>query len=91
MRLPVDNDGEVWIKAGEEDRFNVGHDGAHLFLPFKCDICWFRNLKGRDPEKDKDRDKLLLITIRRVNLLGMWGSDNGRNEGSTINFNTCEQ
>jgi len=86
VRLPVDDDGEVWIKAGDEDRFNVGHDGAHLFLPFQCDICWFRNLKGRDPEKDKDRDKLLLITIRRVNLLGMWGSEPTTTNGHRLNI-----
>ena len=63
MRLLVDDDGEVWIKAGDEHRFNVGHDGAHLFLPFQCDICWFRNLKGRDSEKDTDQDKEELIFL----------------------------
>ena len=38
VRLPVDDDGKVWIKTGDEDRFNVGHDGARLFLSFQCDI-----------------------------------------------------
>ena len=75
MRFPVDDDGKIGLKAGDEDRFNVGHDGEHLFLPFQCDTCWFRKLKGGDPEKVKSLDKLLLITIRRVNLLGIRGAE----------------
>ena len=74
VRLLVDDeggDGRVWVKPGDETRFEQVHEVAHLFYPFQCDLCCFKNLKGRDPMEKNGQDTLLLITIRRINLLGM--------------------
>lgn len=43
-----------------------------LLAPFQCDLCWFRNLKGRDPVGDGLADDELLMFIRRVNLDILW-------------------
>ena len=43
-----------------------------MVFPFQCDLCWFRNLKKRDPKKDSLADLRLLDYIRRANLDGMW-------------------
>ena len=51
MRLLVDDKVDVWVKPGDETRFEQGHEGVHLFYLFQCDLCWFRNLKGSDPVK----------------------------------------
>ena len=75
IRLPTDDDGEVCVKPGDEERFNFGHEGAHLSHPLQCDLCWFHNLKGKDPVWNSPQDKLLNITIRRINLLSMWRSE----------------
>ena len=64
-----------WRRGLCQARFEQGHEGAHLFYPFQCDLYWFRNLKGRDPVKRNGQDTLLLITSQRINLLEMWGSE----------------
>jgi hypothetical protein len=40
--------------------------------PFQCDICHFRNLKGRDPLRGDYTDRNLLTAIRRSNLDSFW-------------------
>ncbi len=45
-----DGDGNVWRPdGGRMKRFNQGAEGAHLCSLFPCELCWFRNLEGRDP------------------------------------------
>ena len=41
--------------------------------PFQCDLCHFRNLKGRDPLRTDYTDRNLLNAIRRSNLDAFWG------------------
>jgi len=41
--------------------------------PFQCDLCHFRNLKGRDPLRGDYLDRNLLTAIRRANLDSFWG------------------
>ena len=43
-----------------------------LLNPFQCDLCWFRNLKGRNPDVNKMEDESLMSCIRRVNLDMLW-------------------
>ena len=81
----MDDEGEVWVKPGDETRFEQGHEGDHLFYPFQCDLCWFRNLKGRDPVERNGQDTLFLITIRRIILLGMWGSEPSTTNAHRLN------
>jgi len=41
-------------------------EGAHLCILFQCEVCWFRNLEGRDPRGESD--SVYLACIRRANL-----------------------
>jgi hypothetical protein len=47
-------------------------DGDHLTTPFQCDLCVFRNLKGRNPGP---HDALLMACIRQANLDACWGRE----------------
>ena len=62
----------------EEDRGRhiVARNGDHLLIPFQCEICHYRNLKGMDPTGTKD-DGILLRTIRRANLDAFWSREPG--------------
>ena len=53
--------------------FLEARDGDHLMVPFECDVCIFRKLKGRDPIIDNPQDSLLQECIRRANLDACWG------------------
>jgi hypothetical protein len=44
-----------------------------LLCPFQCDLCHFRNLKGRDPLRSDYTDRNLTTAIRRANLDAFWG------------------
>ena len=35
-------------------------------VPFECDLCSFRNVVGRDPDKSNQKDEFTLTAIRRV-------------------------
>jgi len=57
----------VWEgQAARDARLNTGLIGAHVVVPFQCEICWMRNLEGRNPHSIDDR--LYTMCIRRVNL-----------------------
>jgi hypothetical protein len=47
-------------------------DGDHLMVPFECDTCIFRKLRGHSPDEEKEQDRLLLSCIRRINLDSFW-------------------
>ena len=46
-------------------------EGAYLCIPFKCEVCWFRNLEGRDPRGESD--DVYVACIRQANLDAMLG------------------
>ena len=50
-------------------------------IPFQCDLCHFRNLKGLNPRANAE-DFLLLKTIRRASLDAFWSR-----EPSTVESN----
>ena len=73
IHKPETDDGVVWYKNNlEEKNFTEGINGAFLLFPFQCDLCWFRNLEGRNPISGSIRDDRILEYIRRVNLDGIW-------------------
>lgn len=75
-----DDDGAVW--EGQEERstrINTAVAGAHAVLAFQCEVCWIRNLEGRDPRPVADRN--YLACIRRANLDAI----NGRALGTIKN------
>ena len=41
-------------------------------VPFECDLCIFRKLKGQTPVPNTPQDALLLACIRRANLDAFW-------------------
>eukprot|EP00804_Cyclotella_cryptica_P010959 CCRYP_016684-RA/>CCRYP_016684-RA protein AED:0.10 eAED:0.14 QI:0/0/0/1/0.25/0/5/0/1241 len=67
-----DNDNKEWEKQKiRESRLNIGCDGAHTVIPFQCEVCWVRNLTGR--EMSLPRDKKLRNCIQRANLDALSG------------------
>jgi hypothetical protein len=45
-----DTEGNTWHQEeGRLRRLNQGVEGAHLCTSFQCELCWFRNLTGKDP------------------------------------------
>ena len=39
-----------------------------MLTRFQCDLFQFRNMKGRDPNEGSNKDKRLVIAIRRASL-----------------------
>jgi hypothetical protein len=68
INRPVDDEGVVWKRRKEVDRFTVARNGDHVVCPFQCDLCIFRLLKKRDPDPSSASDRLLLACIRRASL-----------------------
>ena len=73
--VPTDEEGFDWRPLDDQLRYCQGRDGDHLLTPFQCDLCWFRNLQGRDPLADDPKDTLLSCCIRRANLDALWGRE----------------
>ena len=64
---PQDEEGFDLTTAEDRTRHLVARNGDHLMIPFQCELCHFRNLKGCDPRNVKE-DILLIRTIRRANV-----------------------
>ncbi len=69
--IPVDDEG-VAFPCREDDLFMKARSGDTLMTPFQCELCHFRNIKGRDPHLHNERDVLALDMIRRANLDAFW-------------------
>ena len=88
ISLPENDNGVVWEKKANHNQYLTGRDGVMLISPFQCDLCWFCNLKGMDPDKNKLSHENLLVYIRRPNLDMLWGSRPGT--VSTTRSNICK-
>ena len=63
----------VWEgKLRNKRDFQEGRDGDYLMVPFECDLCIFRNLRGTDPGTSASQDLSLETYIRRMNLDSFW-------------------
>ena len=60
----------------DRTRFLFGRAGDNLLTTFQCDVCQFRNIKGRSPNETA-ADSLLLKFIRRANLDAFWAREPG--------------
>jgi hypothetical protein len=49
VRLPKDEEGSLLVNEEEKLRFAVARQGDHLFCPFQCELCHFRNIQSRSP------------------------------------------
>jgi hypothetical protein len=59
--------------AYTQNRYLCGQDGDHLMgVPFKCNLCSFWNVVGRDPDSANEWDEFTLTAIRRMLLDVMW-------------------
>jgi hypothetical protein len=62
-----DTEGNTWHQEeGRLRRLNQGVEGAHLCTSFQCELCWFRNLTGKDPTPGVH--DMALRCLRRCNL-----------------------
>jgi hypothetical protein len=52
--------------------FKQAQNGDHLMVPFECDWCIFKKLKGRREHVNLEEDKLLMACIRQINLDAFW-------------------
>ncbi len=47
--------GNPWHREEERQRrLGQGVDGAHMCTPFQCEVCWFRNLEGKEVQPGRD-------------------------------------
>ena len=66
----------AWSKrVRERNAFGYARNGDHLMSPFECDRCIFVKLKGCLPCENRETDRLLLATIRRMNLDCFWSRE----------------
>jgi hypothetical protein len=64
--------GNLWHKESKrQEQMRTGVEGAHLCILFQCEVCWVRNLEGRDPRGESD--EVYLAFIRCANLDAMLG------------------
>jgi hypothetical protein len=71
----VDEDGELFIEKDEDERFKVARPGDHLMVSFQCEMCHFRNILMRDPNRRNANDLEILDMMRRANLDAFWSQE----------------
>jgi hypothetical protein len=81
----LDKDGELLVEEDEDERFKIARAGDHLMIPFQCELCHFRNILGRDPDRGDTIAFEILDTMRRANLDAFWSQ-----ETSTVGSNLQE-
>ena len=52
-----------------EGRYEKGSIGDHIITHFQCDLCHFRNMKGREPTEGRNKYEILIIAVRRASLV----------------------
>jgi hypothetical protein len=64
---------KAWGKRHQSPHdFLKARDGDHAMIPFECDWCIFRKLRGTSPDPGEPKDQLLMACIRRINLDAFW-------------------
>jgi hypothetical protein len=68
----VDEEGNPWHnKEAQHRQMMEGVEGSHLCISFQCKLCWYQNLKGRNPAPG--RDDMYVTCIKQANLDAMLG------------------
>ena len=78
---PQDEEGFELTTEEDKTRHLVARNGDHLMIPFQCELCHFRNLKGCNP-RNIGVDFLLIRTIRRANMDAFWSREPGTVEST---------
>ena len=55
--------------------------GDHILAHFQCELCHFRNMKGRYPTEGRDKYGRLIISVRRASLDAIWSIELGTDRG----------
>ena len=66
----------------DKDIYNHGRKGDTLMVPFQCQLCHFRNMKGRNSVVESDKDYRLLSFIKQANLDSFWSRTMATVEGN---------
>ena len=74
-QLPEDEDGNSWLKRGDQNRFKHATNGEHMITHFQCDLCHFQNMVKRNPNPKSHTDNILLTAIRRANIDAFWARE----------------
>ena len=74
------------IEGGHENDYLYARDGDSLICPFECDDCAFTRLTRRIADRNNERDKTLLMCIRRANLDAFWSGKPNTVSGSVREF-----
>jgi hypothetical protein len=74
VKLPKDEEGNLLVNEEDKLRFAVARPGDHLFCPFQCELCHFRNIQDKSPNMGLGPldDTELIKSLRRVNLDAFW-------------------
>jgi hypothetical protein len=77
VRLRKDEEGNLLVNEEDKLRFSVARPGDHLFCPFQCELCQFRNIQGRSPNRGLGPldDTELMKSLRWVNLDAFWSRE----------------
>jgi hypothetical protein len=77
VRLPKDEEGNLLVNEEDKLRFAVARPEDHLFCPFQFELCHFRNIQGRSPNRGMGPldDTELMKSLRRVNLDAFWNRE----------------
>ena len=67
-----DKDGLIYLGEEDKARFKCTRERNNLMIPFQCDLCHFRNLKGANPKEADVRDQNLLVHLRQAILGTFW-------------------
>jgi hypothetical protein len=54
------------------NQYKSARNGDHALVPFECDLCIFRKLRGHTPDPLAPEDTLLMACLRRINLDAFW-------------------
>ena len=71
----MDDDGIPLIEEGSVDRFMIARNGDNLITSFQCELCHFRNIKGRNPDGGNREDNAMMNYMRRANLDAFWSRE----------------
>jgi hypothetical protein len=77
VRFPKDEKGNLLVNEEDKLCFAVARPGYHLFCPFQCELCHFRSIQGRSPNKGLGSldDTELMKSLRRVKLDAFWSRE----------------
>ena len=68
-------------KMRSKDDFQIARNGDHIFIPFECHFYIFLKLKNREPNRDNEKDQLLLKCAQRVILDSFWSRGSSTIDG----------